>query len=184
VSQIEEYDFESPKSAWLTGPYLATSLELDKILGAKTHVYDERKPPANDVPSSIIYYPIGEDVAADVRCLQALAPGAPILVLGFHLEPQLARVALLAGANGFIHRGMQPEQIQRILSAVSEGETVVSRGILDAFLEEMLSRGDLIVLTPRQRDFLELVAGTSMSQDEIVVPRELLEAFLIRAVAA
>jgi DNA-binding NarL/FixJ family response regulator len=184
VSQIEEHDFGSPKSVWISGPYLATSLELEQTLGVRTHVYEERKTHANDDPSSIIYYPIGEDVAADVRCLQALAPGAPILVLSFVLEPQLARAALFAGVNGFIHRGMQPEQIQRILSAVSEGEIVVSRGILEAFLEEMMSWGDLIDLTPRQSDFLKLVASTSISQDEIVIPRELLEAFMIGAPAA
>jgi hypothetical protein len=140
VSQIEEHDFGSPKSVWISGPYLATSLELEQTLGVRTHVYEERKTHANDDPSSIIYYPI--------------------------------------------HRGMQPEQIQRILSAVSEGEIVVSRGILEAFLEEMMSWGDLIDLTPRQSDFLKLVASTSISQDEIVIPRELLEAFMIGAPAA
>jgi hypothetical protein len=151
---------------------------LEKILGPKSYVYEE-KTPADEVPSCIIYYPIGEDVDAGVGRLQALAPGVPIVVLGLGLEPQLARAALLAGANGFIHPGMQPAQILRILLAVSEGETVVSKGILEDFLEEMLSRGDLIDLTARQKEFLELIAGSPSSQHEIVVPRELLEPFLI-----
>ncbi len=152
------------------------------MLGARARVYSGRKPPANEAPSGIIYYPKGEeDVASEVRRLRALVPGVPILVLGLRVEPQLAQTALLVGADGFIHLGMQPAQIIRALLTASKGETLVPRDLLEAFLQEMSARADLTVLTPHQREFLELVAASASYNDEIVVSRELLKAFLREA---
>jgi DNA-binding NarL/FixJ family response regulator len=182
VTQTEEFDLKTLKSVWVSCPYPVVSLGLEKMLGAKTRVYSGQEPLANGDPSSIIICPDEEDVASEVDRLRPLALGAPILVLSLRLDPQFARTALLAGAHGFIHLAMRPAQIVRALSAASKGETVVPKDLLGAFLEEMVSREDPIVLTPRQQEFLELVATSSVSSwDEIVVPRELLEAFLEEA---
>ena len=48
----------------------------------------------------------------------------------------------------------------------------------EAFLVEMASQADLDILTPDQREFLELVAMSETSGGEILIARELLEAFL------
>jgi hypothetical protein len=64
-------------------------------------------------------------------------------------------------------------------STVSKGETVVlSRAFLEDRLEERLGQDQPIVLDPREREFLELVARSAAFGDEIAVPKGLLEAFL------
>jgi hypothetical protein len=63
----------------------------------------------------------------------------------------------------------------------SKGEaSVLSRAFLECCLEERLCQEDPIVLDSRSREFLELVAylAATTFSDEIVVPKELLEAFL------
>ena len=60
-----------------------------------------------------------------------------------------------------------------------EGEMIVlHREFLEACLEERLSQEDPTVLDPRQREFLEVVAASATFSDVIVVPEELLKAFL------
>ncbi len=182
MSLLEESEFETLRLVWVSGTDPAMAMELGKMLGARARVvHGGREPLANEAPCGIIHYPKGEDVASEVRRLRALVPGVPILVLGLRVEPQLAQTALLVGADGFIHLGMQPAQIIRALLTASEGETLLPRDLLEAFLEEMSARADLTVLTPHQREFLELVAASASYNDEIVVPRELLEAFLREA---
>lgn len=181
MRQTEKFGRETLKSVWISGCYPAITLRLEKTLEAKTRVYRGRRPPANESPSSIIFCPSGEDIASEVRYLRDLAQDATILVLGFCVDTQLARTALLAGAHGFIHLGMRPPQIVHTISKTSKDEAVVSRDLLEAFLEGVISREISPVLTPRQREFLELVAVSTPLDGEIVVPRELLEAFLSEA---
>lgn len=180
MRQTEELEFEGLNPVWVSGSYPRIALELEKMLPVQTHVHNGEELPSNEAPPLIILCPHEEDVALEVQRLRASAPDVPILVLGSHLDEQLARKALLEGAHGFVHLEMQPAQIVSVLSEASKGKTVVSRDLLNVFLEKMASREDLIVLTPRQREFLELVATTATFKDEIMVPRQLLEAFLER----
>jgi DNA-binding NarL/FixJ family response regulator len=183
VTQPEEFEFQISRAVWVNCPYPAVTLELERILEAKTYVYSGQKPPVDQAPSLIIFCPEGEEVDSEVRQLQALVPDAPILVVGLHVDTKLAQRALLAGAAGFIHLGMPPSQIACALSAAFEDKTIVPRDLLEALLTEMVSHVDLIP-TPHQREFLELVATAATSREEIVVPRELLEIFLREAIAA
>ena len=178
MRQTEEFGRETLKSVWISGCDPAIALGLEKTLEAKTRVYQGRRPPANESPSSIIFCPSGEDIASEVRYLRNLAQDATILVLGFCIDTQLARTALLAGAHGFIHLGMRAPQIVHTVSKTSKDESLVPRDLLEAFLEGTISREISPVLAPRQREFLELVAASTPFDVEIVVPRELLEAFL------
>lgn len=178
MAQTEEFELKTLKSVWVSSPYPMVTLGLEKMLGAKVRVYVGQEPPADELPSSVILCTNGEDVVSEVRRLQALAPDAHILVLGLRVGPRLARTALLAGAHGFIHLGMQPVQIVRALSVVSKDKAILPRELLEAFLLEMESRVDLIILTPRQREVLELLAAAATSGGEVMIPRGLLEAFL------
>jgi len=180
MRQTEELEFERLNPIWVSGSYPRIGLELEKMLAIQTRVHNGEEFPSNEAPPLIILCPNKENVTLEVERLRASAPDVPILVLGSHLDEQLARSAYLAGAHGFIHLEMQPAQIVGSLSGASKGETVVPRDLLKVFLEKMVSRRDLIVLTPRQREFLELVATTATFKDEIVVPRQLLEALLER----
>ena len=67
-----------------------------------------------------------------------------------------------------------------VLSATSEDEILVSREFLETRLEERVAQDGLFVLDARQREFLELIAASAAttSGDAIVVPKNLLEAFL------
>lgn len=178
MTQMEEAEFMTLKVVWLSCPYPEVTLELEKMLEEKFRVYEGQELSVDEAPSSIIYCPKGEDVSSEeVRRLRAQAPDAPILVLGLGVDTQGARAALLAGADGFIYLGMQTTQIIHALSAPLKGDTLVSRELLEAFLVEKVSQVDT-VLTPRQREFLELVATSPISGRDYVLPRELLEAFL------
>jgi hypothetical protein len=80
------------------------------------------------------------------------------------------------------------QQMRRLWSQALDtpmGEVEVPRDLLGFFLAEMVSREDHTELTPDQREFLEVVATSAVNpRDEIVVPRELLEAFLRGAAMA
>ncbi len=152
---------------WIKCALPTLSLGLEKILKAyAAHVHQGQKPPASDPASLIILFcSSAEDVASEVEHLRALAPNAPrVVVFGLSVDLQLARSALKAGASGFIHAGMSPQQIVRALSVASEGEAVLPRELLNQLVKEQ-SQADLSVLTPRQLEILELVAeGESNAQ--------------------
>jgi hypothetical protein len=64
------------------------------------------------------------------------------------------------------------------------GEMILlSRAFLETCLNERMSQEDFFVLDSDQREFLELVArSATFSRDPIVVPKELLDAFLSQEV--
>jgi two-component system nitrate/nitrite response regulator NarL len=74
--------------------------------------------------------------------------------------------ALRAGARGFLHAGMGPEQIVQAVRRASEGKTVISEEMLEKLIaQEESTAEDLTVLTPRQREILGLVVeGLSNAQ--------------------
>ena len=163
---------------WIDCTCAALSLELEETLNASAHIYCGHQPPKEGDPSTVIVGLDGEeDIASKLKYYRAQAPNAPILVFDVHIDPQSARAALLAGAHGFLHLGMQPAQVIHILSGASKGQTIVSRTLLEAFLVQINAQAHL-VLTPRQRDILEMIAVAATPKGEIAMPRKLLEAFL------
>jgi hypothetical protein len=93
--------------------------------------------------------------------------------------PQLAQSALLAGARGLLQLGMKPAQVVYVFSEASKGKVIVPRQLLEAFLLDMESRGDLAIVSPRQREILMLIAEAATREGEIVLSREVLENFLM-----
>ena len=156
--RFKELEVEDLGLVWVACPYPTVALGLEKTLEAEARANGGRSFRRAEAPSSIIYCPNGEDVASEVSRLQTLAPDAPILVFGLRVDPQLAKTAIRAGARGFIHAGMKPQQIVRALSVVAEGETAIPRELLESLLGKAEPQSDLDALTPRQREILELVA--------------------------
>jgi DNA-binding NarL/FixJ family response regulator len=164
---------------------LGLEASLKAVSNTLGNIYCGQEAPVKITPSSVIYCPNKEeDVASELERLRMVAGNnVPILVLGLSNDLRLAKTALLAGADSFIHLSTQPEQIVRALSAASEGKTLMPRDLLEAFLVEKASRGDVMVLTPHQREFLELVVEAATCKDEIVSPKELLREFLFGGVS-
>ncbi len=145
--------------------YPVVTLALREILKEEADVYEARKPPGAENPSSIILCPNGKDVAPEVRRLRGQSPDAAVLVFDLRVSPQLALKALRAGASGFLHAGMRPEQIVGAVRRASEGKVLVPEGLLEKLMVEEPAMADLTVLTPRQREILELVCeGLSNAQ--------------------
>jgi FixJ family two-component response regulator len=169
---------------WVSCPCKEAIVLVGEGLGKRARVYVGEQPPEGEDPSSVVFCPKGEGVVQGVRRLRALAPDVPLLLFDLRVDAKLARTALLAGAHGIIHLGMQATQVARALSAASKGEIIVSRELLEALLVQMEPRADLTVLTPHQREILERLSVAATFGGEIAVSRGLFETFLVEVARA
>ncbi len=154
----------------IEGHYPVVALALKQILSEEADVYEghrKRHPEAGE-PSCIVLCPNGKDLVSEVRRLKASNPQAAVLLFDLREEPWLVHKALRAGASGFLHAGMSPEQIVRALRLAAEGKQAV---LPEALLGDSLPEGqepamaDPTVLTPRQRQIVGLVCeGLSNAQ--------------------
>lgn len=149
---------------WINSPYPVAAIGLAQILEGATKVHVGPESPTEESATLIILSAEGlGGLAEAVNRVRITNPDIPILVFGLHLDLALARSALRAGARGFIHAGMQPQQIIRALKVAARGEIVAPRELLEYLITE--DQVDLDVLSPRQREILELVnEGSSNAQ--------------------
>ena len=156
------------KAVSLECRYPVVALALKEILEEEADVYEgTRLPLGPKDPSCIILCSNGKDVASEVRRLGASNPQAAVLIFDMRNDPWLVQNALRAGASGFLHAGMQPEQIVDAVRLAAEGNAVVPEGLLESPLleEQQPAMADLTVLTPRQREIIGLVyEGLSNAQ--------------------
>ena len=143
----------------------ALGLGIERALGAKAHVWRGERGPGSGRPALVVSWAGGPREAVEtVERAKAEAPGVPVVVCGPGPEPASARAAVRAGARGFVHARMGPEQIARALSVALGGQTVLPRGLLG----ELLVGGrppDLSALSARELEILGLVAeGLSNAQ--------------------
>jgi DNA-binding NarL/FixJ family response regulator len=134
---------------------------------ARVH-FGQARPP--DLPFAIIICSAGvEHVSERVKRAKEAHPDIPILVFGPGLDLSLARVALQAGARGFIHGVMSPKQIKRAIEIAAKGEVVAPRELLPHVIEHLTASEeeiDLGGLSTRQRQILDMVVE-GMSNAEI-----------------
>jgi DNA-binding NarL/FixJ family response regulator len=152
---------DSPKPlglVWVDCPRSVVSAGLVRALENRATIHQALKPP-RVVPSCIILCANSpEGLSERVEFYQDLSPNAPpIVVFSPQLDLPLARDALLAGASGFVHAEMMPDQLVRALAVAIRGELVAPRELLRYVLFTDQS-GDLTALSVRQREILGYVA--------------------------
>ena len=151
---------DSPKTlglVWVDCPRSVVSAGLVRALEKRATVHQGLKPP-RDIPSCIIVCANSyEGLSERVTFYQELNPDAPpIVVFSPQLNLPLAHEAMQAGASGFVHAEMMPDQLVRALAVATRGELVAPRELLRYVLTRDQS-GDLAALSARQREILGYV---------------------------
>jgi DNA-binding NarL/FixJ family response regulator len=142
---------------WVDCPHSVVSAGLVRALEKQAMVHQGPKPP-EDVPSCIILCANShEGLSKRVEFYREQNLDAPpVVVFCPQLDLPLARDALQAGASGFVHAEMMPDQLLRALAVVARGELVAPRELLGYVLTKDYS-GDLGALSARQREILGYV---------------------------
>jgi DNA-binding NarL/FixJ family response regulator len=150
---------EPTGTVWISCPYPVVAAGLSDAFENKSRVHLGSSAPENGVVPSCAILDTGgaENLADGIRRIHEVSPEIPILVFGLRVDLPLARTALRLGAKGFIHAGMELDQIARATEVAASGEIVVPRTILEQLVTNE-DPADLEALTTRQREILELVA--------------------------
>jgi DNA-binding NarL/FixJ family response regulator len=151
---------------WIDCSYPVVAAGLKEALEGRARVHLGQTAPADaEVPCCAVFDTSGdESIPEGLERIRGVDPDISILVFGLHVDLPLARAALRHGARGFIHAGMELDQIARAVEVAHEGEIVAPRKLLECLILND-DPTDLDALTIRQREILQLVAqGLSNAQ--------------------
>lgn len=142
---------------WVDCRRSVVSAGLVQALEGQARVRQGPKPPG-EVPSCVILCVNGrEDLSERLGFYKELSPdGPPVVVFGPQLDLPFARDALQAGASGFVHAEMTPDQLVRAVTVAVKGELVAPRELLGYLLSED-EPANLAALSVRQREILGYV---------------------------
>ncbi|MFH1635420.1 MAG: response regulator transcription factor [Chloroflexota bacterium] len=105
-------------------------------------------------------------------CVARDYPAVAVIILSMHTAEEYVLQALHAGALGYLIKDADPDELKLAVQSVAAGEMYLSPAISRPVIEAYLSRtqqGSVLnpfqVLTPRQRQVLQLIAEGHSSQD-------------------
>jgi len=90
-------------------------------------------------------------------------PRSKVIMLSAHAHEEYVCQALRAGASGYLLKDASTAELELAVTAVAKGETylspAVSRHVINDYMRRVSGEpGSLEILTPRQREILQLVA--------------------------
>lgn len=90
-------------------------------------------------------------------------PQVGVIILSVHSNEEYALQALQNGASGYLVKGADTAELEIAIRAVASGQTYLSPGVSKHIVADYLQRADagstpLNLLTPRQREILQLIA--------------------------
>lgn len=100
---------------------------------------------------------------AVARTMHAELPALKLVMLSMHSSEEYVLEALHAGAVGYILKDAAVAELELAFAALRQGETylspAVSRRVIDSYLGKVKApAGEGLVLSPRQREILTLIA--------------------------
>ncbi len=143
---------------WIDCPYPLVSLGLAQTLENEAQMHFGSEPPGEE-PSIVIFGTGGiEGLLEGIKRIRKQSPSALIIVFGLYLDLAAAEAALRAGARGYIHAGMRPEQIRCAVKVAAEGQLAAPRQLLEYLISSGRETTSLDILSDRQREILNLVS--------------------------
>ena len=150
---------------WVDCPYPVATYGLVCILEDRWRVYVGREPPEEEPVAAFLGVGGMEGLLDGIRRIRKRSPGTLIIIVfGLYLDLPAARIALRAGARGYVHVGMRPEQVTRAVEVALKGEMVAPRQLLEYLIFN--DAAELDFLSDRQREILELV-GEGLTNTQI-----------------
>ena len=107
----------------------------------------------------------GMDGLEAIRVCAAANPDAAVLVLTMSDEPAILAAAVRAGAQGYLVKGSEPDDIERALRSVAKGQAIFGEQVAAAVLEQAARRvpaasdAAFPSLTQREMEVLDLIAA-------------------------
>ena len=99
--------------------------------------------------------------------IHGIHPKTKIIILSMHANEEYVAQALKAGASGYLLKDAATAELEMALKSVSMGQfylsPAISRQVVDNFLHGGPTGVD--VLTPRQREILQLIAEGKSTRD-------------------
>ena len=119
----------------------------------------ERRRP--DVIVMDLRMPVMDGIEATEEIMRRL-PDAKVLIFTAYSERALLQRGLESGARGYILKEAPHETLLRAIEKVAAGETFVDPSLMAALTQ---TRGGTDVLTPREREILQLLADGMSNAD-------------------